>query len=171
VTDALPNDSRTPWVYEDVPSSVGQCQLIWLDSVPAEVRAAFRPYGRWMATYAPRWLERLRIEFDAYSSNNSSLTVHRVPEYNTANIIVKPSWLGQDDDKRDDDAAHELVHLYHAPMARFTQDLLDALPQDDAAQKAMHALREEQERRADESFTVSMSRLLLTFMPRPRDQR
>ena len=168
MTSAVPNDARVVWVYEDVASSVGQVQLIWLDSTPLEVRDAFRPYARWMATYAPRWLERLRVEFDAFSNDSSSCSVRVSPDYNGANIIVKPCWLAQDADKRDDDAAHELVHLYAAKVDAFAADMFGDLPPE---QKALRALREEQYRRADESFTVSMSRLLLTFMPRPRDQR
>lgn len=160
--------SNSPVVHEEVLSSVGHVEITWFETVPDELRAAFRPYALWMATYAPRWMEKLGIEFNAAASNDSSVSVHIARDYNRANVILKPIWLTQEADKRDDDAAHELVHLYSAQV----NHLFDAMTEQEWKDKPdWRALRQSQYTSADETFTVSMARLLLTFMPRPRDHK
>lgn len=132
--------------------------ILWGADVPVELRAIFRPYAEWVARFAPRWVQTLYIVMhDDLPSASLQVTVS--PEYNRASIGVYMGFLAQSVPERQQDAAHELVHLYTAALDTYISHLRNSeLP----ALSSLHARLFKQ---ADESVTEALAALLVAHLP------
>jgi hypothetical protein len=137
-------------------------QVVWWGTVPGEIVDAFTPYAEWMARYSPRWLQRLVVEYDSNARQNSSLKVSADRAYCRANVVLSPGWLDQDVAARNWDAAHELLHIYHAPVLAFIDQLRAHEWHGNAD---VTAIRNQQYLHADEQMTEDLARLLTLTLP------
>lgn len=154
-------------IREQVAPHLPNVDLVWLDSVPPEMRRAFQPYAEWMCRFAPRWLAELCVEMDEEPpARGVSLYVTCDPEYNRANVVICAGWFSQDVTARRLDVTHELIHVH---AARVQQWVDDVKAHEWKADDDMRAVRTQQYRHADESMTEDLTRLLATFLPPPTD--
>ena len=149
-------------VRQEVPVLNATVQVVWWQTVPGELLDAFTPYAEWMAKYSPRWLHRLVIEYDSNARAGSSLKVCADRAYCKANVVLSPGWIDQDANARNWDAAHELVHIYAAPVLHFV-DGLRAYEWHGNAD--VTAVRNQQYLYADEQMTEDLARLLTLTLP------
>jgi hypothetical protein len=138
--------------------------LVWREAVAAELRTTFRPYAQWLCRYAPRWVDRVTVMWDANAGSGCALSVQVYRAYNRVTLNIGPGWLDSDVTMRNEDIAHELVHVYAAPVHQLVQHLRGHEWLNDAT---LRDLRNQQYELADEQMTVDMARLLVRHLPPP----
>lgn len=162
VMHVIPSSGTAALVRERIDPDDASVLLVWRETVPTELRASVAPYARWLCRYGPRWVERVIVCWDAHADSNAVFSVQCDRSYNRVFLNLAPGWLDTDIVSRNMDIAHELVHVYAAPVnalivqMRGREWLVDGTLRD---------VRNAQYEQADEQFTVDMARLLVRHLP------
>ena len=102
----------------------GTC-IEWDVAFPAEVKAAVEPMLKKYLHLVPRWCHTIHIDYKAEAEDGTAAENATDPEYRKATITFCAAWLDETPQARRRAVLHELLHIVLAPMARFTECVLD----------------------------------------------
>ena len=105
----------------------------------------------------PPWLKELSV-VDAFHDDSARLSITTNPEYRSATLFVGPSWIRGDEQQREDDIVHELLHIIVAPLSNFGITLIDKTLGPDAP--VFESWAKEQHRLAIESVMSDLQHIM-----------
>jgi hypothetical protein len=142
---------------------MSQLSTYYTSSVPPEVKAMIEPLLDKHRRFLPRWVESVRFIFRPQDDEKPGKVAQcsAYYHYRSAEITIFSRFQYMDQAERENDFAHELLHVTTAPLVEYCESvvnrLLAALPQENKL--AADLIKDEMEQRL-ESLTQDLTIIL-----------